>query len=110
MTCKRRSALLPLVLCCLALCLCPARAAQSAGTEEELAIAQQLAQDEAARAVPSVPPAAGALGLAVLLVFGAITSRKHRVQEEAGYDPILDDRRIGDPYSRLAGREKRRRR
>jgi hypothetical protein len=60
--------------------------------------------------VPSIPPLAGGIGLAALLIFGAITSRRQRTQEEAGYDPILEDRRIGDPYRRLASAGKRRRR
>ena len=63
-----------------------------------------------AKAVPSIPPLAGGIGLAALLIFGAITSRRQRTQEEAGYDPILEDRRIGDPYRRLASAGKRRRR
>ena len=70
----------------------------------------RLARDNPAKAVPSIPPLAGGIGLAALLIFGAITSRRQRTQEDAGYDPILEDRRIGDPYRRLASAGKRRRR
>ena len=111
MRCKRWMAALPLLLLCLGLGLGPAQAAAPALTEEEQAIADQLARDEAAaRANPLISPVAGGIGLAALLTFGAITSRKQRTQEEAGYDPLLEERRIGDPYSRLANGKKRRRR
>lgn len=108
---KRRMAALPLLVLCLWLSLPPVQAADPALTEEEQAIADQLARDEAAaRADPLISPTAGGIGLAALLAFGAITSRKQRTQEEAGYDPLLEERRIGDPYSRLASAGKRRRR
>lgn len=111
MSCKKRIAALPLLVLCLWLGLPPAQAAAPAVTEEEQAIAAQLAQEEAeARANPLIPPVAGGIGLAALLAFGTITSRKQRTQEEAGYDPLLEDRRIGDPYSRLTGTGKHRRR
>ncbi len=110
MNCNRwLTALLLLVVC---LCLASGTAAATAPSVsgEEQAIAAQLARDNAAKAVPSIPPLAGGIGLAALLIFGAITSRRQRTQEEAGYDPILEDRRIGDPYRRLASAGKRRRR
>ena len=108
MNCKRGLTALLAVLC-LSLAVGPALAAEPPLSEQEelAAIQAELEADEAGQAVPSIPPAAGGVGLAVLFLLGLITSRKHREQEEAGYDPILEDRRIGDPYSRLAGKEKR---
>ena len=47
------------------------------------------------------------MGLAILLVFGVMTSRKHQEQEQEDedYEPIMEDHRIGIPYSRLAPKE-----
>lgn len=107
MNCNRWLTALLLLVVCLCLALGTAAATAPSVSGEEQAIAAQLARDNAAKAVPSIPPLAGGIGLAALLIFGAITSRRQR---EAGYDPILEDRRIGDPYRRLASAGKRRRR
>ena len=110
MNCNRWLTALLLLVVCLCLALGTAAATAPSVSGEEQAIAAQLARDNAAKAVPSIPPLAGGIGLAALLIFGAITRRRQRTQEEAGYDPILEDRRIGDPYRRLASAGKRRRR
>ena len=108
MNCKRRAAALVLLALTLALS-CSTALAAPGPAPEEAAILAELAQAEAQARVPSIPPIAGGMGLAVLLVFGAITSRKHREREEDGYDAVLESHRIGDPYRRLAGTKERRR-
>lgn len=110
MNCRRGATALLLAFFCLCLTSVPALADGAVLTEEETlaAIQAELEADEAARAVPSIPPAAGGMGLAVLLVFGLIACRKHQEQEDEGYDPVLEDHRIVDPYSRLARSQKQR--
>lgn len=93
------------IFCVLCFCLL-AGSALAAEAQAEAVLAVTEAPEEA-RA--SVPPAAGAAGLAILLLFGIVTSKRQRQQEERGYDPIQEENRIGDSYSRIAGKEKRRR-
>lgn len=107
MACKRFCPALFLTLACLLAAAMPSQAAESV-QPEEAAILAELAEEEAAASAPSIPPIVGGMGLVVLLVFGVITSRNHRTIEEEGYDPVREEHRVGDPYSRLAGKGKKR--
>ena len=84
-----------------------ALAAESPSPEEAALSAAALEEEAAAK--PPVSPFAGGMGLVALLIFGTLTSQKHRVQEEAGCDPMIEEHRIENPYSRLAGRGTHRR-
>ena len=112
MSCKRfLSALLFLVLC-LSLSAAPSMASsrEDGGETAALAaIAEELKADEADACKPLVSPLAGGLGLVVLLLFGIIASRQQKDVEAVGYDPIYEEHMVGDPYTRLAGKEKKRR-
>ena len=101
----------------LALCLLPvlyAPAGATGGAPADSAVLTDAAHpDDPAqqRVEPLIPPAAGALGLILLLSLGAVVSRRRKGQEELGYDQLWPDgQQIQDPYSRLAGTGKRKNR
>ena len=98
MNCNRWLTALLLLVVCLCLALGTAAATAPSVSGEEQAIAAQLARDNAAKAVPSIPPLAGGIGLAALLIFGAITSRRQRTQED-----MIPSWRIAALATRTAG-------
>lgn len=89
---------------CLVLLLTVPLGAQAAGNEAPPA--EETV--EAGQTEPLVTPLMGGAGLVLLIAMGAVTSRKQREQEDAGYDRVWPDgERIEDPYRRLAGRKRK---
>lgn len=102
MNCKR--AVVTVFALLLGLSLLGGRALASPG--EEKAILAEMSQESAEA---SIPPAAGGVGLVLLLALGAWRSRKNRMLDSAGYSTGSEENQIGDPYTRLEGVRKQRR-
>ena len=85
--------------------------AASAGTQTDLAADREREISAEEQAEPPVSKLAGGVGLVLLLALGAVVTHKRKNQEELGYDNVWPDgERIEDPYRRLAGTDRKKRR
>ena len=117
MDCKRVLSVLLTVFCLAALLTqpvlassqsSPAPSAQSASSAQEKE--NQAAEAAQEPAKPLLSKLTGVFGLVLLLALGVISNHRHNQQDDMDYDIFPDKDPIGDPYSRLSGQDRKKRR
>ena len=114
---KRALSVLLTVFCLAALLTQPVLASsQSSPTPSAQSISSaQDGENQAAEAAqgptkPLLSKLTGVFGLVLLLALGVISNHRHNQQDDMDYDVFPDKNPIGDPYSRLSGEDRKKRR